>query len=182
MNKYVVSDWIDSTGGPFIVMEEAKAPLWNGIWNGLNEDGVWDGEHSSDYDLACQCEGYVGKLTLYGTDVLVLSDEPLSTTVALSDDQLLIVRWNWAESKASALEAIQQIDCNAATIIEKLVVDWVNQHLVLFDSSDRFDPAQCLRFSTDQGAHEVATFVYQPTPETSLLAHSIVLLSCPNIK
>jgi len=177
MNRFVVSDWIDSTGGPFAVMEEARAPLWNG----LDEEGVWDGAHFADYDLACQCEGYVGKLSMYETEVLVLGDAPLSTALAVSDAQTLIVRWNWANSKADMLEAIQQIDCNAAKIIEKWTVNWLSQSLVLFDSSDRFDPAQCLRFSTRQGVHEVATFIYQPVPETSLLVHSIVPLSRSNV-
>jgi hypothetical protein len=61
VSRHTISDWINSFGGPFIAMEEAKASLWN------RSNG-----RASDYDLACQSADYAGKLVLDGADVLVL--------------------------------------------------------------------------------------------------------------
>ncbi|RBB31836.1 hypothetical protein DPV79_40210 [Burkholderia reimsis] len=163
MNKYAISDWINSSGGPLVVMEEAKAPLWNG-----------SSGNPSDFDLSCQPADYAGRLAVHGADVLVLGDEPLQTAVATSDSQQLIVRWKWADSEADVLTAIEKIDFGAINIIEELTINWINQPLVVFDAADTFDPAQCLRLSTHRGANQVSTFIYQPTSRTSLLVHSIV--------
>ncbi|MFC0397422.1 Imm21 family immunity protein [Paraburkholderia rhizosphaerae] len=162
MNKYVISDWINSSGGPLVVMEEAKALLWNGMSG-----------NPSDYDLACQSADYSNKLALHGTDVLVLGDEPLQTAVATSDSRLLIVRWKWADSEADVLGAIEQIDVGMVNIVEKLTINWANQPLVVFDAVDTFHPSRCLRFSAHSGASKVETFIYQPTSRTSLLVHAI---------
>ncbi|KVF64941.1 Imm21 family immunity protein [Burkholderia vietnamiensis] len=162
MSKYVFLNWINSSGGPLVVMEEAKASLWNGM-----------GGSPSDFDLACQSVDYANKLTLHGSDVLVLGDEPLQTAIATSDSRQLIVRWKWADNEADVRAAIEHIDFNTINIIEKLKINWVNQPLVVFDAVDIFDPAQCLRFSTHSGSNEVSTFIHQPTSRTSLLVHAI---------
>lgn len=165
MSIYVLSDWINSSGGPLVVVEEAQALLWHGS-NG----------NPSDYDLACQFSDYASKLALHGTDTLVLGDEPLQTAVATSDSRQLIVRWKWADSEADVRVAIEKIDFSTVNFIEKLTINWTNQLLVMFDAADTFDPTHCLRFSTHSGINEVSTFICQPTSRTSLLVHSIVAI------
>jgi hypothetical protein len=165
MSKYAISDWINSSGGPLVMMEEAAALLWSGS-NG----------NQSDYDLACQSNDYASKLALHGSDVLVLGDEPLQTLVATSDKSQLIVRWKWADSDAEVRVAIEKIDLQAVEIIERLNLNLVDEHLVIFDAADTFDSNECLRLSMSSGAKEVSTFIFQPTPRTSLLVHSIVAL------
>ncbi|MCA8277346.1 immunity 21 family protein [Burkholderia sp. AU30280] len=162
MNKFVISDWISSSGGPLVVMEEAKASLWNGMSG-----------NPSDYDLACQSADYSSKLAVHGSDVLVLGDEPLQTAVATSDSRLLIVRWKWADSEANVRVAIEQIDFDTVNVVEKLTITWANQPLVLFDAVDTFDPSHRLKFSAHLDSNEVSTFICQPTSRTSLLVHAI---------
>lgn len=162
MNRYAISDWINSAGGPFVVMEEGKASLWKGV-NGS----------SSDYDLACQTSDYVEKLYLHDTEILVLGDEPLQTAIAFSDDRQLIVRWKWADSEPDVQNAIEKIDFDTVHFIEKITVDWKSQPLVIFNAADEFDPAQCLEFSTRENKAKISTFIHQPTSTTSLLVHSI---------
>ncbi|WP_018606547.1 Imm21 family immunity protein [Uliginosibacterium gangwonense] len=162
MSKYVISDWMNSSGGPLVVTEEAKAPLWNGMRG-----------NPSDYDLACQSADYTCKLALHGSDVLVLGDEPLQTAIATSDSHQLIVRWKWADSEADVRAAIEQIDFSKMDLVEKLTVNWSDLLLVMFDAVDTFDATKCLRFATNFGENEVSTFIYQPTSRTSLLVHAI---------
>lgn len=162
MTKYVFSDWLNSSGGPFVVMEEAKAPLWTG------------GRGSpSDYDQACQSADYASKLILHSSEVLVLGDEPLQTAIATSDDRQFIIRWKWADSDNDVKDVIEQLDLSTVDVIEKLVVDWKDQPLVMFDAADTFDPAQCRRFSTRSGPNEISTFIYAPSPRTSILVHAL---------
>jgi hypothetical protein len=165
MSKYAISDWINSSGGPLVMMEEAPALLWSGS-NG----------NPSDYDLACQSNDYASRLVMRGADVLVLGDEPLQTLVATSDKSQLIVRWKWADSDADVRVAIEKIDLQAVKVIERLNLNLVDEHLVIFDAVDTFDSNECLRLSMNSGAKEVSTFIFQPTPRTSLLVHSIVAL------
>lgn len=166
MTKYVFSDWLNSSGGPLVVMEEGKAPLWTGA-----------GGSPSDYDRACQSADYASKLLVHSSEILVLGDEPLQTAIATSNDRQLIVRWKWADSESDVRDAIDQLDLSAVDVIEKLVVDWKDQALVMFDAAETFDPAQCRRFSTRSGPNEVSTFICAPSPRTSILVHALTPLS-----
>ena len=46
-------EWVESGGGPLIAIPEAVLPFWSGA------DGD---EMSSDYDRACDVEGFIGRL------------------------------------------------------------------------------------------------------------------------
>lgn len=162
MTKHLLSDWLNSSGGPLVVMEEAKAPLWTGA-----------GGSPSDYDKACQSVDYTSKLLVHSSEVLVLGDEPLQTAIATSDDRQLIVRWKWADSESDVRDAIDRLDLGTVDVIEKLVIDWKDQPLVMFDAAETFDPAQCLRFSARSGPNEVSTFICAPSPTISILVHAL---------
>ncbi|WP_347902928.1 Imm21 family immunity protein [Pseudomonas purpurea] len=162
MSRFNVSTWLSSSGGPLIVMDASIAGLWTGV----------DGQ-PSDYAMACQSADYAGKLAAYGTEVLILGDEPLQTAVASAGDTLLIVRWKWAESEAEVRAQIEHIDLGRVSFIEQLSIDWLDSTLVMFDAADRFNPQACLKFQVDSPMCEVSTFLYEPTPQTALLIHSL---------
>ncbi|WP_063825953.1 Imm21 family immunity protein [Paraburkholderia caribensis] len=166
MNNFVFSTWLNSTGGPLIVMEEARANLWSGT-SGMPSGAL------SDYDIACKTADYAASLSVHGTDVLVLGDEPLQTMVATTADIRLIVRWKWADSDADVRSAIERFDFNAATPIERMNIRWSDTPLVMFDAADVFNAAECLRFSAWIGMNTVTTFIHEPTVSTSLLIHAI---------
>lgn len=162
MSKFKFSTWLSSSGGPLIVMDESRANLWTGI----------DGQ-PSDYDLACQSNDYAEKLTTHNSQVVVLGDEPLQTAIATAEDLLLIVRWKWAESEADVKAEVEKIDFGLVSFIEKLAVEWVDTTLVMFDAADTFDPDESLKFQIHSRVSEVSTFIYDPTPDTSLLIHVV---------
>lgn len=162
MNRFNLSTWLSSSGGPLIVMDESVAGLWTGV----------DGQ-PSDYTMASQSTDYAGKLSAYGAEVLILGDEPLRTAVASAGDTLLIVRWQWAESEAEVRARIEHIDLGRVSFIEQLNIDWLDRTLVMFDAADRFNPQACLKFQVDSPMCEVSTLLYEPTPETALLIHRL---------
>jgi hypothetical protein len=165
MRKFNFSEWLSSSGGPLVVVDESKAALWTGI----------DGQ-PSDYEIACQASDYVSTLTMHGSEVLVLGDEPLQTAIATSDDFLLIIRWKWADSEADVHAAIKKIDFDAVSYIEKLNIEWLDKQLVMFDAADAFNSRQCLRLKINSRKNEISTFIYEPTSTTALLIHVITSL------
>ncbi|MFD9409780.1 Imm21 family immunity protein [Streptomyces sp. NPDC059989] len=57
--------WLETEGGPFIVVPRAALPHWSGP--------------EGDYDRACEVIDFVGVLELPdGAEALALGDEPLS--------------------------------------------------------------------------------------------------------
>lgn len=142
------------------MMEEAKANLWNGVQGS-----------PSDYELACQLPGYASKLQVGNTEALILGDEPLQTSVAVSKNLVLIVRWKWADSDFDIYAEIEKIDFGLVVPLEFLRIDWSGNDFVVFDAADVFSPTNCIRFSTQLSRASVSTFIYGPTQRLSVLIH-----------
>ncbi|MFJ9459819.1 Imm21 family immunity protein [Kitasatospora sp. NPDC101447] len=84
-------EWIDSEGGPLVLVPEAAL-------------GAWTGSEGADYDRACGVDGHVGLLDVGGAQALVLGDGPLSTTHL--PERGLLLRWMAAESEEAILAAL----------------------------------------------------------------------------
>lgn len=162
MSKFTFSKWLSSSGGPLIVMDESRANLWGGF----------EGQ-PSDYEIACQSGNYAEKLIMHNAEILVLGDEPLQTSIAKSENLILILRWKWAEDKADIYEAINEIDLDLISSIESIDIQWGETRLVVFDAADTFNSADCLKFQTHSTANNIITFIYEPTAETSVLIHAV---------
>lgn len=100
--------WIESTGGPLLLLEGALLPQWHGSFG--NSDAV------TDYDRACQIEDYVGTVEVGGGFGLVLGEEPFPTTWWRSDHQArsFLVRWVCAENEAEAHGALSSLPFDIA--------------------------------------------------------------------
>ncbi|WP_326594227.1 Imm21 family immunity protein [Streptomyces sp. NBC_01294] len=84
--------WLETEGGPFIVVPRTALPHWSGT--------------EGDYDRACEVMEFVGVLALPdGAEALVLGDEPLST--AYLPEHRVLVRWHYAESEEGVADIIR---------------------------------------------------------------------------
>lgn len=87
--------WLESTGGPMVVMQAASVAEWSGY-------------RGPDYDLACSVAD-IGIVDVVRAgrafSVLSLSGEPLSTT--WSDGLGCVVQWRWAEDEGDLFRAIR---------------------------------------------------------------------------
>jgi hypothetical protein len=151
-------EWVESGGGPLIAVPETVLPFW------LGADGD---ETASDYDRACEVEGFVGLLPVGDSAALVLGDEPASTSFL--PDQGTFVRWGAADSED---ELLAQVPAALATADWKDEIHWtVPGPVVLFDAawpggdSTRTDH---LRVTLDPGRYAVRAAQVQPGPETWL--------------
>ncbi|WP_455928599.1 Imm21 family immunity protein [Pseudomonas fluorescens] len=161
MKTYEFSDWIESSGGPLVVIENHLAPLWGGT-NG----------HPSDFDLACDTVNYIELVSTQKVTALIMGDEPLRTIAAHSDDHTLIVRWRWAKSEQDVLKEIQNVQF-PSTYDEHLDIILPSGALTIFDSATQYSETEAIHLKTHPGKNTIQTFTYSPNPETSLLIHKI---------
>lgn len=161
VKTYTFSNWIESSGGPFVIIEKKFAPLWGGT-NG----------YPSDFDLACRTSNYIEEISTTYTTALILGDEPLRTLVAYSNDHNLIVRWRWATSEEDVLSKIQNI-CFPKKYEDRIDVNFCTDNLEIFDSASTYAEAKSINLKANAGKNTIKTFNYSPDPETSLLIHKI---------
>ncbi|MFJ2081952.1 Imm21 family immunity protein [Micromonospora chokoriensis] len=89
--------WVDSGGGPLIVVPTSALGAWEGA--SVDDDDSW-----GDYERACRVDGHVGVLDVGADQALVLADEPASTTYL--PDRRIFVRWSYAASEADVVRLI----------------------------------------------------------------------------
>ncbi|MFD7679912.1 immunity 21 family protein [Streptomyces sp. NPDC060187] len=149
-------EWVESGGGPLIAIPEAVLPFWSGA------DGD---EMSSDYDRACDVEGFIGLVPVGDSRALVLGDEPASTSYL--PEHGLFVRWSAAESED---ELLAVVPAALATAVWDPEVQWnVPGPVVLFDAawpgtaSERTDH---LKVALAPGRYGVRAAHVEPGPET----------------
>lgn len=151
-------EWVESGGGPLIAVPETVLPFWAGA----------DGEETaSDYDRACEVDGFVGLLPVGDSAALVLGDEPAST--AFLPEHATFIRWWAANSEAELLAGVPAALATAAWGHE---VSWeVPGTVVLFDSAwpgSETERTDCLRVVLEPGRYAVRAANVQPGPETWL--------------
>ncbi|KOU63372.1 hypothetical protein ADK57_21010 [Streptomyces sp. MMG1533] len=151
-------EWVESGGGPLIAVPETVLPFWAGA------DGD---ETASDYDRACEVDGFIGLLPVGDSAALVFGDEPASTTYL--PDHHTFVRWSAADSEAALLAEVPTALDTAAWGPE---VCWnVPGAVLLFDAAwPGTDSAgtEHVRVGLDPGRYAVRAAHVQPGPETWL--------------
>lgn len=71
--------WVQSAGGPLIVVPESSVNAWGGVTKSGAVLGGPGGR--DDYDRACEIDGLAGVITVGAddADAIVLADEPATT-------------------------------------------------------------------------------------------------------
>src|SRR5438105_1432795 len=98
--------WINSEGGPLIILSEDNLDTWKGITGG---DAAM-----TDYHRACQIEDYCGIIRVGDGVGIVLGDEPPQTTwIAIGSQCGVLVRWKYANDEVSVIKHLQMIPGSA---------------------------------------------------------------------
>ncbi|MGW0767501.1 immunity 21 family protein [Streptomyces sp. NPDC002676] len=149
-------EWVESGGGPLIAIPETVLPFWA---------GADSAEPDSDYDRACEVDGYVGLLPVGDSAALVFGDDPASTSYL--PDHGTFVRWAAADSEEELLAGVPAALASAAWAPE---IHWeVPGSVLLFDSAwpgGTADRTEHLRVPLDAGTYAVRAAYAQPGPET----------------
>ncbi|MFJ5221188.1 Imm21 family immunity protein [Streptomyces sp. NPDC088354] len=125
--------WVESLGGPLIVVPVSALPAWRGA----TETGVLAGDATApdDYDRACAVDDLAGVITIgeNGAQALVLADEP--ATSCYLPEQRAFLRWLAADSAAKLKAAAETVLRDPDTPWEECGT-WVSDGpAVLFDSA-----------------------------------------------
>ncbi|MFI1767964.1 immunity 21 family protein [Streptomyces sp. NPDC020800] len=149
-------EWVESGGGPLIAVPETVLPFWAGA----------DSEElDTDYDRACEVDGYVGLLPVGDSAALVLGDEPASTSYLPAHGTF--VRWSAADSEDDLLA---QVPAALDAAVWEPEIRWdVPGPVVLFDSARPGAAAEHeehLRVPLAPGPYAVRAAYTRPGPET----------------
>ncbi|MEU7075804.1 Imm21 family immunity protein [Streptomyces narbonensis] len=126
--------WVESMGGPLIVVPVSALASWGGG----TESGLMAGDATApdDYDRACAVDDLAGVIPIdkNGTQALVLADEP-ATSCYLPQHRAFL-RWLGAETEAGLSAAADTVLADPATVWEECGT-WVSDGpAVLMDSAE----------------------------------------------
>lgn len=126
--------WVESMGGPLIVVPVSALAFWGGC----TESGLMAGDATApdDYDRACAVDDLAGVIPIdeNGAQALVLADEP--TTSCYLPQYRAFLRWRAANSEAGLRAAADTVLADPATVWEECGT-WVSDGpAVLMDSAE----------------------------------------------
>ncbi|MEU9652768.1 Imm21 family immunity protein [Streptomyces sp. NPDC048110] len=126
--------WVESMGGPLIVVSVSALASWGGC----TESGLMAGDATApdDYDRACAVDDLAGVIPIdeNGAQALVLADEP-ATSCYLPQCRAFL-RWRAAGSEAGLRAAADTVLADPATVWEECGT-WVSDGpAVLMDSAE----------------------------------------------
>lgn len=172
--------WVNSEGGPLLLLDERDLPSWGGVVDEIEgprtEQSFSPGGKRTDYDRACAVRGYLGRISVGTREALVLDYMPMQTTwLPLSGaNGGMLARWMFAESEAKFLSWLQAVPRGVFHHEFRFVVE--RSPLILFDSAFagrnvRKPLVEHLLIELDPGTYEIETAIYQPDAKTCLVIH-----------
>ncbi|MFD5786693.1 Imm21 family immunity protein [Streptomyces sp. NPDC127037] len=126
--------WVESMGGPLVVVPVSALASWGGC----TEGGLMAGDATApdDYDRACAVDDLAGVIPIgeNGAQALVLADEP-ATTCYLPQHRAFL-RWRAADSEAGLRAAAETVLADPAMAWEKCGTWTSDGPAVLMDSAE----------------------------------------------
>lgn len=163
--------WLDTGGGPFVLIQSKAAALWRGLRNV---------ELDSDFDRACDVEDYLDLVPFPGGDALVLADAPFPTAVLAGPTfgGVYLIRRLWGdEDDQATLDAVHDLRADTWNT-ESLVFDAGDGDCRLFDAVHPGGAApETLHFQIAPGRHSIQTADVQEEEALCLMVHRLVPLS-----
>jgi len=154
--------WIDSTGGPLVLLQASSLKVWHGIFG-------------ADYDDACAVTGYTSVLRKERRDILVLGDAPMLTAHFKKAEEHFLVRWIYGPGMEEVIEAIANMRGALKEAVEEIDLEIVEEDQLVIDSSvDGQTADERLELSIPPGMYRVLTFDYEPSAEISLIVHQFI--------
>jgi hypothetical protein len=152
--------WIESTGGPLVVVPQSLRSEWKGVAGG-------------DYEEACGVDDYLGILHRAWGVALVLGDEPFRTTVIQRAEGPAIARWIYAPDADRVLEFALHVELNERSPLETIQVQLVDDAYVIIDSAAEGSNAETLEFRPPPGVRMVRTYlVTDEAKELGIVLHA----------
>jgi len=107
-----IHKWVDTHGGPFILVAESLLPSWRGTEGWSYET---HGDDDSDYSKACDVIDWIERIGCGEGEAYVLGGD-IGSVSWITDDGLVggyIVQWIGIDDESSILPALQSDDLRA---------------------------------------------------------------------
>jgi hypothetical protein len=153
--------WVDSEGGPLVLMGEALLSNWRGCFG--------PARGSTDYDRACQVDDYVGVIDVGNGKGLVLGDEPMPTAWVPRANGGILARVGYTPSKKATEQQLAQLG-DIAFQPAGLRIPLAARNL-LFDSALAGTDArqEGLLVQLEEGLYQVGVSDHRPTTDMWLV-------------
>jgi frataxin-like iron-binding protein CyaY len=164
--------WVNSAGGPLLLLDEVLLSNWRGVLGGHAEQ--------SDYERACLADDLIVPISVGNGFGIVLNDEPLQTTWLPSEKhgQSFLIRWKYAENEKSIIRHLEQVP-ESIFCQEPVSFAVTCGRCILFDAALPgldFRKGEFVELMLEPCDHEVRTGLFQPDAETSLVIHRLSIL------
>ena len=166
--------WIESSGGPLVLLASDLLPLWTGVGD-LDFDQVQPlPPEETDYERACRVSDYLGVVDVAQGYGLVLDDEPLPTVWwPTPEPGGILVRWvacDGPSTIASHLDAHEDIEWIPSGIAFAVTSD----ELYLFDAAvPGSEVTDFLSIVVPKATYEVETCFLRPDDRTEFILHRL---------
>jgi hypothetical protein len=185
MNRLI---WIESDGGPLVLLGENHLNVWSGIFNkSLYTKGIVEeakdfmDAQEADYGKACLVDDYIGMIELEDGIALVFGEEPMPTTILYSSpNEAVFARWYYGETDSETL----LLALNFATIKNWefiLNVNFVSNMQYLFDAAfdgrglkNKKENTDFLQLHLNSGQYNVFSNKYEPNERTRFYLYRLI--------
>ncbi|GIH66330.1 Imm21 family immunity protein [Microbispora siamensis] len=153
--------WVDTLGGPHILVPQSALPYWHGAPMDSSED-------EGDYGRACSVQSYIGPIQVGPAEALVISEPWLTTFLA---ERKALIRWVGANSEQELVDVATEVMDAESVPEDEEVTYTVEEPLVLFDSvygHDDVAPENRLVIDLAPGRYTVRA-AYVEHPRASLI-------------
>lgn len=184
--------WLESNGGPLLLVPGEHLPSWDGTEppaDGRQIDAQfrWTGQNTpaTDYDRACDVKGWLGLLDVGAGHCIVLGGEPLGTAwqaaAGKSDDKTrgILIRCVYANSEADVIEALKHVP-ETVWRDTGLLLSLGREPLYLLDAAypgNELEGDNHMTIELPSGEYTIATAEYEPDSHTSLVLHRLSRMS-----
>lgn len=167
LEKVSLSQWIQSDGGPLVLMEKGSLNLWGGSLGTDNSSAI------TDYDKACLINDYLGQLEVGSYSALVLNDEPLRTAYwKINSEKVVFIRWRWANNEKDIIESLPEALGRDDWEQSEIQISFSTEDLILFDASYSAEEIEIfLDLNLSRGTYYTQTLLFEPNGETSVILH-----------
>lgn len=159
MNNFKQSNWISSSGGAFIILPKTQASTW---------------DSNEDYESTFGLYDFINIISCHGIETLAFGDTPMDVSVFSNENEVILVRWVYANDAAQIYGYMNEVDFNKQKPIENICLNFSDNELVLFDAAYDYLESDYLNFSVRTKENEVLTYTLAFSDDCKVVAHRFV--------
>lgn len=165
-------EWIDSNGGPLILLSRELLTAWSGSDPREPGDDEVQSLQETDYDRAGAVSGYIGLLAVDEGKGVIFWGEPMSTAwVPLTSTAGIFVQWSYGEEQTDVIGHVHRFE-ERRWESSGLTFVVGRQPLYLFDASwPGREVPEHLTITLDEGTYAIDTGIIRPDSKTELVVH-----------